>query len=80
MLLCTNVAEVFDPLLLPVNPKLTLGHREEICQPVTNVVVGDSEGTESGKKKKISLITRRPALFGSVDLNLLFGHRTLTSF
>lgn len=81
VLLCTNVGEVFDPWLLPVNPKLTSGHREEICQPVTNVVVRDSEGTVSGKKKKISLITSGPALFWSVEcLNLLFGHRTLTSF
>lgn len=56
-LICTNAAEIFDPLLLPLNPRLTLGQREEMCQPATNVGVRDSEGTVSGKKKKMGLIT-----------------------
>lgn len=57
MLICTNVDEVFDPLLLPVNPSLTLGQLEEICQPVTNVVLRDSEGAVSGEKtKKMSTV------------------------
>lgn len=44
-LICTNAAEIFDPLLLPLNPRLTLGQREEMCQPATNVGVRDSEGS-----------------------------------
>lgn len=52
MLICTNVEEVIDPLLLPVNPRLTLGQLEEICQPVTNVVLRDREGAVSGKKRE----------------------------
>lgn len=51
MLIYTNVEEVVDPLLLPVNPTLTLGQLEEICQPVANVALRDREAAMSGVKK-----------------------------
>lgn len=52
MLICAIVEEVVDPLLLPVKPRPTLGQLEEICQPVTNVALKDSEVPVSGGKKK----------------------------
>lgn len=50
MLICTKVDEVFAPSLLPVNPRLTLGQLEEICQPVTNVVKKKQENEYCGNK------------------------------
>lgn len=53
MLIYTKVEEVVDPLLLPVNPTLTLGQLEEICQPVANVALRDREAAKNrGKSRK----------------------------
>lgn len=52
MLIYTKFEEVVDPLLLPVNPTLTLGQLEEICQPVANVALRDREAAMSGGKRE----------------------------